>query len=75
LCGGTCLPLIPALGRKNQADLRVPGQPGLESGFQGSQGYTETLYLEKTKTNQANKHKQKKKTTTKNPTFLFQNQA
>jgi hypothetical protein len=33
--------LIPALGRQRQADLRVGGQPGLQSEFQDSQGYTE----------------------------------
>jgi hypothetical protein len=34
-------PLIPALGRQRQADFWVQGQPGLQSEFQDSQGYTE----------------------------------
>jgi hypothetical protein len=44
-------PLIPALGRQRQADFWVRGQPGLQSEFQDSQGYTEKPCLEKTKTN------------------------
>jgi hypothetical protein len=36
-------PLIPALGRQRQADTRVQRQPGLQSEFQDSQGYRETL--------------------------------
>jgi hypothetical protein len=47
-------PLIPALGRQRQADFWVWGQPGLQSEFQDSQGYTETLP-------QQNKNKNKKK--------------
>jgi hypothetical protein len=39
-------PLIPALGRQRQADLWVRGQPGLQSGLQDSQGYTEKPCLE-----------------------------
>jgi hypothetical protein len=35
------MPLIPALGRQKQADFWVRGQPGLQSEFQDSQGYTE----------------------------------
>jgi hypothetical protein len=42
-------PLIPALGRQRQADFWVRGQPGLQSEFQDSQGYTEKPYLEKPK--------------------------
>ena len=42
-------PLIPALGRQRQADFRVQGQPGLQSEFQDSQGYTEKPCLEKPK--------------------------
>jgi hypothetical protein len=34
-------PLIPALGGQRQADFWVRGQPGLQSEFQDSQGYTE----------------------------------
>jgi hypothetical protein len=48
-------PLIPALGRQRQADFWVRGQPGLQSEFQDSQGYTEKPCLEKTK-----KRKEKK---------------
>jgi hypothetical protein len=46
--GGTRL-LIPALGRQRQADFRVPGQPGPQSEFQDSKGYTEKPCLEKKK--------------------------
>jgi hypothetical protein len=35
------MPLIPALWRQRQADFWVWGQPGLQSEFQDSQGYTE----------------------------------
>jgi hypothetical protein len=42
-------PLIPALGRQRQADFCVRGQPGLQSEFQDSQGYTEKPCLEKPK--------------------------
>jgi hypothetical protein len=42
-------PLIPALGRQRQADFWVRGQPGLQSEFQDSQGYTEKPCLEKLK--------------------------
>jgi hypothetical protein len=43
------MPLIPALGRQRQADFWVQGQPGLQSEFQDSQGYTEKPCLEKPK--------------------------
>jgi hypothetical protein len=43
-------PLIPALGRQRQVDFWVWGQPGLQSEFQDSQGYTEKPCLEKPKT-------------------------
>jgi hypothetical protein len=43
-------PLVPALRRQRQADLR--GQPGLESKFQDSQNYTEKPYLKITKQQQ-----------------------
>jgi hypothetical protein len=49
-------PLIPALGRQRQADFWVRGQPGLQSEFQDSQGYTEKPCLEK----QTNKQKRQK---------------
>jgi hypothetical protein len=42
-------PLIPALGRQRQANFWVRGQPGLQSEFQVSQGYTEKPCLEKQK--------------------------
>jgi hypothetical protein len=38
---------IPALGRQRQVDFWVRGQPGLQSEFQDSQGYTEKPCLEK----------------------------
>jgi hypothetical protein len=46
------MPLIPALGRQRQKKVR--GQPGLQSEFQDSQGYTEKPCLEK----QTNKQKE-----------------
>jgi hypothetical protein len=39
--------LIPALVRQRQADFWVRGQPGLQSEFQDSQGYTEKPCLNK----------------------------
>jgi hypothetical protein len=42
-------PLIPALGRQRQADFWVQDQPGLQSEFQDSQGYTEKPCLGKKK--------------------------
>jgi hypothetical protein len=42
-----CMPLIPALGRQRQVDFWVRGQPGLQSEFQDSQGYTEKPCLKK----------------------------
>jgi hypothetical protein len=59
-------PLIPALRRQRQrqADFRVWGQPGLQSKFQDSQGYTEKPCLEKqnkTKQNRTEQNKRKKK--------------
>jgi hypothetical protein len=46
------MPLIPALRRQRQADFWVQGQPGLQSEFQDSQGYTEKPCLEKPKQQQ-----------------------
>jgi hypothetical protein len=43
------MPLISALRRQRQADFWVQGQPGLQSEFQDSQGYTEKPCLEKPK--------------------------
>ena len=64
------MPVIPALGRQRQADFWVRGQPGLQSGFQDSQGFTEKPCLKKqNKTKQNKKHKNKqtnKNTTTTN---------
>jgi hypothetical protein len=51
------MPLIPALGTQRQADFWVPGQPGLQSELQDSQGYTEKPCLKK---NQKKKKKKKK---------------
>jgi hypothetical protein len=54
-------PLIPALGRQRQADFGVRGQPGLQSEFQDSQGYTEKPCLKKpTKTEKKRKEKKRK---------------
>jgi hypothetical protein len=39
----------PALKRQRQVDLWVQGQPGLQSEFQDSQGYTEKFCLKKKK--------------------------
>ena len=50
------MPLIPALGRQRQVDFWVQGQPGLQSEFQDSQGYTEKPCLKK----KQNKTKQNK---------------
>jgi hypothetical protein len=49
--------LIPALGRQRQADIWVWGQPGLQSKFQDSQGYTEKPCLENPKKPKTNKQK------------------
>jgi hypothetical protein len=55
-------PLIPALGRQRQGDSGVRGQPGLQSEFQDSQGYTQKPCLEKqNKTNKQTKKQQQKK--------------
>jgi hypothetical protein len=42
-----CTLLTPALGRQRQANFWVQGQPGLQSEFQDSQGYTEKPCLKK----------------------------
>jgi hypothetical protein len=49
------MPLIPALRRQRQADFWVRGQPGLQTEFQDSQGYTEKPCLENKTSKQANK--------------------
>jgi hypothetical protein len=53
------MPLIPALRRQRQVDFWVRGQPGLQSEFKDSQGYTEKPCLEKQKTKQTNQKNQK----------------
>jgi hypothetical protein len=61
--------LIPVLWRQRQADFCVPGQPGLESEFQDSQGYTEKPCLKEQKTTkQTNKQTKNKKKQKKNKT-------
>jgi hypothetical protein len=45
-------PLIPALRRQRQVGFWVRGQPGVQSEFQDSQGYTEKPCLEKPKNKQ-----------------------
>jgi hypothetical protein len=54
------MPLIPTLGRQRQVDFWVRGQPGLQSEFQDSQGYTEKPCLEKQKNKQNNNNNNKK---------------
>jgi hypothetical protein len=63
------MPLIPALGRQRQADFWVRGQPGLQSEFQDSLGYTEKPCLE-TKQNKTNKQTKPKKQTNKKKTEI-----
>jgi hypothetical protein len=53
------MPSIPALGRQRQADFWDRRQPGLQSEFQDSQGYTEKHCLKKTKTKNQKPSKQK----------------
>jgi hypothetical protein len=45
--GWWCTHLTPILKRERQADIWVRGQPGVQSKFQDSQGYTEKPCLEK----------------------------
>jgi hypothetical protein len=47
------MPLIPALGRQRQPDFWVQVQPGIQSEFQDSQGYTEKPCLGKKKKKKA----------------------
>ena len=59
-------PVIPALGRKRQVGISVQGQPGVQTEFQDSQGYTEKNLSGKTKQQQKTKtNKQTNKQTTK----------
>jgi hypothetical protein len=52
--------LIPALRRQKQTDFWFQGQPGLQSEFQDSQGYTEKPCLKKQNKTKQNKTKQNK---------------
>ena len=54
-------PLVPALGRQRQVDFWVWGQPGLQSEFQDSLGYTEKAYLKKSKKKQKKTKNKKNK--------------
>jgi hypothetical protein len=56
-------PLIRALGRQRQADFCVRGQPGLQSEFQDSQGYTEKPCLKKQTNKQTNQQTNNNKNT------------
>jgi hypothetical protein len=62
------MPLIPAFWRQRQEDFLIQGQPGLQSEFQDSQGYTEKPCLKKQKQTKQNKNKQKKPKKTPNQT-------
>jgi hypothetical protein len=63
------LPLISALGRQRQVDYWVRGQPGLQSEFQDSQGYKETLSQKPFK----KKKKKKKERENSRPSQSFPN--
>ena len=54
-------PLIPVLGRQRQVDFWVRGQPGLQSEFQYSQGYTEKPCLKKEKKKEKKRKEKKRK--------------
>jgi hypothetical protein len=54
-----CTPLILAFRKQRQVDFWVWGQPGLQSEFQDSQGYTEKPCLEKPKPNQTKPNQNK----------------
>jgi hypothetical protein len=58
------MPLIPALGRQRQVDFEIQCQPGLQSEFQGSQGYTEKSCFKKKKKKKKPKKKKNPKTST-----------
>jgi hypothetical protein len=66
------MPLVPALGRQRQMDFWVQGQPGLQSEFQDSQGYTEKPCLKKPKNQNKTKKKNKKKQTQEKNVLLKQ---
>jgi hypothetical protein len=72
------MPLIlVALGRQRQGDLRVQGQPGLQSEFQDSQSYTRNLVSDaprQNKNKQTNKQtppKNQKNSHLSSPLLLF----
>jgi hypothetical protein len=54
-------PLIPVLGRHRQADFWVWGQPGLQSEFQDSQGYTKKPCVEEKEKKKRKEKKRKEK--------------
>jgi hypothetical protein len=64
-------PLIPALRRQRQADFWARGQPGLQSEFQDSQGYTEKPCLKKTKKKTKKNVNQFKNNSKHNSQFYF----
>jgi hypothetical protein len=66
-------PLIPALWRQRQADFWVWGQPGLQSEFQDSQGYTEKPCFKKPKPKPKQTNKQTNKQTANQPKPKIQN--
>jgi hypothetical protein len=66
--GGTCL--IMPLGRQRQADLSVRGQPGLQSEFQDSQGYTEKPCLRK-KERKKEREKERKRERKRKSRFAY----
>jgi hypothetical protein len=49
--------LIPAFKRQRQLNFGVQGQPGLQSEFQDSQGYTEKPCLKKQKKTKTKQNK------------------
>jgi hypothetical protein len=68
------MPLTPAFGRQRQTDFWVRGEPGLQSEFQDSQGYTKKPCLEKQTTKTKNPTNKQTNKQTKKPTlelFLF----
>jgi hypothetical protein len=66
------MPLIPALGRKRQAEYWVWGQPGLQSEFQDSQGYTEKPCLKKQNKTKTKKQKRRLPSDSKQKKIFFQ---
>jgi hypothetical protein len=60
------MPLIIIWEAEISGSLQIPGQPGLQSELQGSQGYTEKLCLKTTTTTTTKKPKTNKKNQCKN---------